>query len=291
VAEETLSGHGDPHPTHRAAFIDCAQTLLAKDPRLIAGWLEGSLAAGTADPYSDVDLYLAARDDAIDAVWNERLLLIERVRPILASADMTFAGGLRAVGCLVEGPIKVDVVFLADRDLASYTPRAVQPLWGAAPSPSAAPADTVPSDEDVRRALDPLVRLTLQGGMWPIRVLGRGQWDTFVYIELLLIETAIVPLLLLETDPRALQRNQFSRSQRLSPNQRAEIESLANAVIAAAATHDPTALLPPHLAIYRQICRLARAAFTRYSLDFPARIEEEMTAFYEREWPRSPLRV
>jgi hypothetical protein len=278
----------DPGGAARAAFVERARSIVSADPRLIAGWLEGSLAEGTADPYSDVDLYLAVRDDAFDAVWNERLALVESICPILASADFTFAGGLRAVGCLVEGPIKVDVVFLAERDLATYAPRVVRPLWGPAPSPSAVSPDVAPSDVEIQCALGQLVRLTLQGGMWPIRVVGRGQWDTFVYIELLLIETAIVPLLLLETDPRALQRNQFSRSQRLTAAQRAEVEGLTNAVIAAATTRDLAALLPPHLAIYRQLCRLARAAFGRYGLEFPARIEEEMTAFYEREWPRSP---
>ena len=51
------------------------------------------------------------------------------------------------------------------------------------------------------------------------------------------------------------------------------------------ATQDLAALLPPHLAIFRQICRLALTAYARYGLDFPDRIEEEMTDFYHREWP------
>jgi hypothetical protein len=280
-----MSARHVPLLERREAFVERARTVLTADPRLVAGWLEGSLAEGTADPYSDVDLYLAARDDAVDAVWSERLELIGRVCPILASADMMFADGARAVGCLVEGPIKVDVVFLAERDLATHSLRAARPLWGPTPSPRAQPPKPGPSDADVRRALDSLVRLTLQGGMWPIRVLGRGQWDTFLYIELLLIETAIVPLLLLETDPSALQRNQFSRSQRLHLNQLATVEQLTRAVLDAAATGDTAALLPPHLAIYQEICRLGRSAFTRYGLEFPARIEAEMLAFYQREWP------
>jgi hypothetical protein len=269
----------------REKFIAQARTLLASDPRLVAGWLEGSLAEGTADPYSDVDLYLAARDAAADAVWAERLELIGGVKPILASADMTFAGGMRALGCLVEGPIKVDVVFLAVRDVPTYPHRFVRPLWGPAPAPEGQ-ADLDPSPEEIRRALEPLVRMTLQGGLWPIRVLGRRQWDTFVYIELLLIETAIVPLMLLEHDQRALQYNQFSRTNRLPPAQRTEVENLANAVVVAAATRTYEALLPPHLAIYRQICRYGRAAFERYGLDFPPRLEDELIAFYQREWPR-----
>jgi hypothetical protein len=282
-----MSSHHNSLPLRREAFVERARILLAAEPRLVAGWLEGSLAEGKADPFSDVDLYLAARDNAVDAIWAERLELIDRVCPILASADMVFADGARAVGCLVEGPIKVDVVFLAERDLATRSPRATRPLWGPAPLPKAEPFNSGPADADVRRALDSLVRLTLQGGMWPIRVLGRGQWDTFVYVELLLVETAVVPLLLLETDSGALQRNQFSRSQRLTPDQRATVERLTKAVLDAAATGDAAALLPPHLAIYQQICRLGRSAFTRYGLEFPARIESELLVFYQREWPRA----
>ena len=272
----------------REAFIAQARTLLAADSRLVAGWLAGSLAAGTADTYSDVDLYLGIADDDLNTVWDERLDLIGQVAPILASADFTFADGSRAVGCLVDGPIKVDVVFLAERNLASPPRRSVVPLWGSVPSTPIEQADQLPADAEVRRALDGLIRMTLQGGLWPIRVLGRGQWGTFVYIELLLIETAIVPLLLLQTDPQALHRNQFSRTQRLTSGQRRHVEDLTNAVITAAATHEYAALLPPHLAIYREICRLGREACTHYGLAFPPQIEDAMTAFYEREWPHSP---
>jgi hypothetical protein len=281
-----MNAGDDPLASRHEEFIAQARTRLASDPRLVAGWLEGSLAEGTADPYSDIDLYLAARDDAADAVWAERLDLIGGVKPILASADMAFAGGMRALGCLVEGPIKVDVVFLAMRDVPTRPHRLVRPLWGPAPALEEQ-ADLEPLPEEIRRALDPLVRMTLQGGMWPIRVLGRDQWDTFVYIELLLIETAVVPLMLLEHDPRALQRNQFSRTHRLPPAQRAEVEDLANAVVVAAATREYRNLLSPHLAIYRQICHYGRAAFERYGLEFPSRLEDEMIAFYRREWPRS----
>ena len=56
-------------------------------------------------------------------VWGARLDLIGRICPIPVSADLTFADGSPAVGCLAQGPINVDVVFRAEREIASH-PRA-----------------------------------------------------------------------------------------------------------------------------------------------------------------------
>jgi hypothetical protein len=33
------------------------------------------------------------------------------------------------------------------------------------------------------------------------------------------------------------------------------------------------------------LCRLGRAAFERYGLSFPPRVEDQMVSFYQREWP------
>jgi len=40
-----------------------------------------------------------------------------------------------------------------------------------------------------------------------------------------------------------------------------------------------------HIEIDRKLCLLARAAFARYRLEFPPRVESEMVEFYNREWP------
>jgi predicted nucleotidyltransferase len=50
------------------AFAARAAEALRGDERIVAVWLGGSLAAGTADAYSDVDLRVAVADDAFEAV-------------------------------------------------------------------------------------------------------------------------------------------------------------------------------------------------------------------------------
>ena len=52
--------------------------------RIVAAFLEGSIATGKADAYSDIDLCLIAEDDAYDAVLAERAAIIRKLGdPIL----------------------------------------------------------------------------------------------------------------------------------------------------------------------------------------------------------------
>ena len=61
-----------PFAARRLATIEKASAIFSKDPRFLAGWLEGSLADGSADAYSDIDLHLSVAESAWDEVWNGR---------------------------------------------------------------------------------------------------------------------------------------------------------------------------------------------------------------------------
>ena len=73
-------------------FADACRT----DPRILAGYLTGSHAAGTADAHSDVDLCVVAADGKRDAVWADRELLVRRLGDPLQVED--FDGRKRAIG-------------------------------------------------------------------------------------------------------------------------------------------------------------------------------------------------
>jgi len=64
-----------------------------EDSRVTAGWLERSFASGTADAWSDVDLYLALRDADYDAVVADRLSLLNQIRPVLGYGENPIRGG------------------------------------------------------------------------------------------------------------------------------------------------------------------------------------------------------
>src|SRR5579862_2146261 len=271
-----------PFAVRRRETIEKASAIFSADPRIRAGWLEGSLADGSADPFSDIDLYLCVAEAAWDEVWPKRREFIGRVHPILAAADVM---GVFGIGCLLEGPVKLDVFFERESTLAGKQRVAVKRLWGPEEIFSKLRIGDDLGDEAIRRALEFNIVGFLQVATWPVRILARRQRETFYYNEILLIETGLVPLMLLEHDRRAFHRNMFTRAKRLAPAQHAEYVRLMDYVRTAIATNDREAILAMHLEIFRTMCTLARAAFERYGLTFPPRVEEEMIAFYESEWP------
>jgi hypothetical protein len=271
-----------PFAWRRSELIERAIAILSSDARFPAGWLEGSLADGSADAYSDIDLHLCVVDRAWDEVWNGRLGVIETVGPILASLDIM---GVFGVGCLIEGPVKLDVFFERESGLASMPRIAVKRLWGATEVFERFKIGESLGDAAIKHALQLNLLGLLQGATWPVRILARGQIETWLFDEILLVETAIVPLMLLETDRRAFHRNMFTRAKLLPAAQREECVKLADRIVTAVRSGDRIAMRDVHLEIFGRICRLAAAAFEKYGLKFPPRVEEEMLAFYKGEWP------
>jgi hypothetical protein len=271
-----------PFARRRGKLIDRAVAVLSADARFPAGWLEGSLADGSGDSYSDIDLHLCVVENAWDEVWNGRRGVIERVAPILACLDVM---GVFGVGCLIEGPVKVDVFFEREGGLASRPRIAVKQLWGAAEIYERFRIGDDLGDAAIRRALELNVLGFLQGATWPVRILARGQTNTFLFNEILLVETAIVPLMLLETDRRAFHRNMFTRAKLLRPERRDECARLVERIETSVRDADRDAMRDVHIEIFRKICHLGGAAFARYGLEFPPRVEDEMIEFYKREWP------
>jgi hypothetical protein len=271
-----------PFAIRRAETIEKASKIFSGDSRFLAGWLEGSLADGSADSFSDIDLYLCVADGAWDEVWPNRRDLIGRVAPILAAADVM---GVSGIGCLLEGPVKLDVFFERENMLASKQRIAVKRLWGAEEIFARLRVGDDLGDAAIARALEYAVMGFLQGATWPVRLLARGQRHTFLMGEMMLIESGIVPLMLLEKDRRAFHRNMFTRAKMLAPEQHAHYARLMDRVTAAVSENDREGMRAVHLEISQTLYRLGRAAFERYGLEFPARVEEEMEAFYNREWP------
>jgi hypothetical protein len=271
-----------PFAARRGEMLDRAVATLSTDARFPAGWLEGSLADGSGDAYSDIDLHLAVVEAAWDEVWNSRLSVIERIAPILASLDIAGAFG---VGCLMAGPVKLDVFFERESALVARPRIAVKRLWGAPEIYQRFRLGDDLGDAAIKRMLEFNLMGLLQGATWPVRILARGQMNTFLFNEILLVETAIVPLMLLEKDRRAFHRNMFTRAKLLPPEQREQCARLVERIETSVRNADRAAMRDVHIEIFRQICHLGSASFARYGLEFPPRVENEMIDFYKREWP------
>ncbi len=265
-----------PFAARRGEMLDRAVATLSTDARFLAGWLEGSLADGSGDAYSDIDLHLAVVEAAWDEVWNSRLSVIERIAPILASLDIAGAFG---VGCLMAGPVKLDVFFERESALVARPRIAVKRLWGAPEIYQRFRLGDDLGDAAIKRMLEFNLMGLLQGATWPVRILARGQMNTFLFNEILLVETAIVPLMLLEKDRRAFHRNMFTRAKLLPPEQREQCARLVERIETSVRNADRAAMRDVHIEIFRQICHLGSASFARYGLEFPPRVENRNDRF------------
>src|SRR5947209_272643 len=94
----------------REATIERLKALATADHRVVACWLQGSLADGSADALSDIDAYLAMRDADFDAVFADRRALVEHLGDALFFADGIIPG-LQAVHAVLQGPAKLDLFF------------------------------------------------------------------------------------------------------------------------------------------------------------------------------------
>ena len=256
------------------------------DPRIEALWLEGSLATGGADPFSDIDAYLAVTDSAFDEVWGERQALLGRLGDMLVWSPATFPG-LTAVHALIGGGARLDLFF----EKASEAPGKPRPVAKALVDKAGlvgrlsltwqAPAPAV------GRIVQTIIRMTRQGATWPLRVIGRRQWGTLAKIELDLINAQVAQLMAVSHDAAYFYRNPNSLVAVLTEAERAELEALTNDALAALAARDLAALKPVHLRIGDALVAHGRAACAALGVDYPISDEGEakVRALNERSWP------
>ena len=76
-----------PGQTALDALLERFAYACRADQRIVAGYLTGSHAAGTADAHSDVDLCVVATDGQRDAVWADREVLVRRLGDPLQIED------------------------------------------------------------------------------------------------------------------------------------------------------------------------------------------------------------
>jgi predicted nucleotidyltransferase len=88
------------------------------DDRIAGLILSGSLARGAADFYSDVDLYIVARDESFEAVFAERDDAAESLgSPLFRFAVDPVPGGSRDYIVTYPGPTKLDLMYHRESEI------------------------------------------------------------------------------------------------------------------------------------------------------------------------------
>ncbi len=275
-----------PFETARSATLAALTAWAETDPRIEALWLQGSLATGLADAFSDIDGYLAVADEAFDQVWGERSTLLEHLGGALAWSDAT-TPGLKAVHALMNGGARLDLFF----ETSSAAPQAPRPVAKALVDKSG-----VAGRLDLRwrapaaligRIIQTIIRMTRQGATWPLRLLGRGEWPALAMMELDLINAQLAQLMAVRHDPANFYRNPFSVQAQLSRPERERLAQLTSDALAALAARDPSALKRVHLAVLDGLITEGRAACAALGVDYPITEsgDREVRAMLERCWP------
>ena len=108
-------------------LIESARKVLATDSRIVAAWVGGSIAAGTADRWSDVDLRLAVEEADLPAVIDAIPQTLPAIHPVLGLLSRPLRGG-RLVVVTFEGPLRADFEIATPAVLRGPRHEAVAPL-------------------------------------------------------------------------------------------------------------------------------------------------------------------
>ncbi len=269
----------------REALLDRLVDVAKADGRIAAVWLQGSLARGDHDAYSDVDAYLAVADGAFDALWNERAALLAQIARPFAWSDAT-TPGLKAIHSLLEGGIKLDLFFEPASKLEQQKRPAVYVLHdGGGCTPRLLTGRDAPA-QSIAYIVSVIIKMTRQGATWPLRLLHRDQWSTLAMMELDLINAQVAQLMAIQRDPGHFYMNSFSYYRLLDAAQQAEIDRLTRHALFAVSHRDSTALKEVHLEVYDALIREGRAACAALGAAYPIAETEErdLRAHIDREW-------
>ena len=106
-------------PAAHSALLQRVVDHFRDDRKVVGLVLGGSLAHGVPDSYSDVDLYIVARDESFDAVFEERVAVAQALGPPLLSFTVDpMPGGSRDYIVTYPGPIKFDLMYHRESELA-----------------------------------------------------------------------------------------------------------------------------------------------------------------------------
>ncbi len=212
--------------SEQEAFTREAVDALEFDQRIVACWLEGSLASGTADAWSDVDLHVVVADSHWDGVVEERLALIGRIRPVLGFVEATLPWGARLISANIAGPVRLDL-FIEKLSLLAGAVRRDKPV---VLFDRGGVADALRTKWDpeavVRLRLAQLLQGFFFGCAWPARLSGREEWGTLLMNAVAIVYQFLVPAILIQDDAVNFFRPQYHNERRLTPKRRRWVNQL-----------------------------------------------------------------
>jgi hypothetical protein len=107
-------------------MISSARAATEADGRIVAAWLEGSFAAGTADAFSDIDLHCAVTDDSADWFAAHWAGIARQIAPVVLAGPIP---GVRGGYVITPEWLHLDLVFHLRSQCEPSRLTAVSPLF------------------------------------------------------------------------------------------------------------------------------------------------------------------
>jgi predicted nucleotidyltransferase len=270
----------------REATLAALTRLAESERRIRALWLQGSLAAGGEDAFSDIDAYVAADEADFDSLWAARESLLGALGGALAWSDATVPG-LKAVHALMANGARLDLFFERAEAVGEAKRPAVKVLLDKVGMTARLQTGWEAPTAQIARTIVTIIRMTRQGAVWPLRVLGRGQWSTLAKMELWLINEQLVQLMAVAQDPGNFYKNPNSQPLLISAADRALVDDLTAAALPVLAARDAAALKPTHLRLTDALVVAGRAACATLGADYPLSEASERAVrdLIDRAWP------
>jgi hypothetical protein len=249
-----------PSP-QQAALIERARSVLIKDARVRGVWLSGSFGGGTADEFSDIDLWVVVDPDDLDGVCADGPALCDAIATVVLRNQI----GSRVFSCVTSDWMRLDLTFGTTEEVAGRTTSTVKPLYDPDNLSALLGARKPPlqPDPDRIRALTKDLYRVL--GLLPV-VIGREEYLVGVSgVELL--RSAVIQLML--QDVAVENRGGALHLNRLLPEERQRALAELPAV---EATRE--SVIAGHLACARLFIPLARELHDRLDLAWPQELED-----------------
>jgi predicted nucleotidyltransferase len=274
----------------RDAFVERLSDAARNRSEIAGLWLQGSLARGDADPLSDVDANLAVDDAEADRFWADRAAFLGALGDVLVLSDMLLRPGKRGVHVLFGNGVRLDLVVEPVSKIGVEPRQVFKVLVDKGALSGALQGGGHTSEPAVARAIAHIVRVTRQGGTWPLRVILRGQWPTFAMMELDLVNAQLAKLMAVQVGPGLFDRHMYSLPRLLPRGAAAQLAALTDRVLEAVTSRDLGLALETHLSVYDALVWEGRRACQALGVDYPITAEADaaLRRLIAANWPRAP---
>jgi hypothetical protein len=280
VSHHSLEGLRVATVEPQRALIERAKTVAAEDDRILAVYLVGGFAVGTADAWSDVDLQVTVRDDAVEdvaATWKD---VANAIAPTAYIKPFAFStGGV----CITAEWLHFDVVFNPQSAVDPKTVEGMVPLLDKA---DILPTEPIPRPDRQGAPFFPLAAvehfLYMLGNM--VSVIGRDEVIPASNGVIMVRDIALVSLLLAERGWSSTREHQFGNPFPFTKRLRSYLTDEQNQLLVSLPPLEATidSVIEGYIALARIFLPRARRLAELTGAEWPDAYVRASVRFFER---------